>query len=97
MERALNRFQHRDMRRLTGRQIRQWGEVSWEYIPLAVAMEEAGFEEIRVYVTMSQNTVAQYIETQPILVLCDRSVQRPGAWVYQRRWEQVGLNLDLAK
>ena len=47
-------------------------------------MEEAGFEEIGVYVTRRQNTFAQYIMTQPILDLCEKYVRRTGAWVYQR-------------
>ena len=60
-------------------------------------MVEAGFEGIRKYVTGRQNTVAQYIATQPILDLCDRSAQRPGAWVYRRWWKHDGLYLEGAK
>ena len=44
-------------------------------------MEEAGFEEIRTYVTRTQNTVAQYIATRRILDLCEQSARRPGACV----------------
>ena len=44
-------------------------------------MVEVGFEGIGTYVTGRQNTVAQYIATQPILDLCDRSAWRLGAWV----------------
>ena len=57
-------------------------------------MEEAGFGDIGVYITRSQNTVAQYIATRPILDLCEGSVRRKVAWVYQRRWEQYGLDLE---
>ena len=46
--------------------------------PLAAEIEEAGFEEIEVYVTRSQNKFAQYIAMLPILDLCERSVRRPG-------------------
>ena len=42
----------------------------WYYPPLAVAMAEADFKEIGVYVTRRQNMVAQYIVTLPILDLC---------------------------
>ena len=63
------------------------GVERWEYPPLAAAMEEAVFEEIGVYIKRRQNTVAQYIATRPILDLCERSVQRPGAWVSWRWWE----------
>ena len=38
--------------------------------------------------------VAQYIATRPILDLCERFLQRPGAWVYRRWWEQEGLDLE---
>ena len=57
-------------------------------------MVEAGFEGIGTYVTRRQNTVAQYIETQPILDLCERSDWRPGTWVSRRWWEQGSLDLE---
>ena len=56
-------------------------------------MEEAEFEEMGVYVQKRQNTVVQYIATQPILDLCERSVWRPGAWFSRRWWEKHGLDL----
>ena len=70
------------------------GEGRWEYPPLVADMDEAGLEEIGVYVTRTQNMVAQYIATRPILYLCERSVWRSGSWVYQRWWEQEGLDLE---
>ena len=45
-----------------------------------LAIEEAGFEEIGVYIQKRQNMVAQYIATRPILNLCEQSVWRPGTW-----------------
>ena len=57
-------------------------------------MEEAGFEGIRVYITRRQKTVVQYIATQPIMELCERSVWRPGDWVSWRWWEQEVLCLE---
>ena len=94
IERALGSFQQRVVRRISGRQPSWRGKGRWGYPPLASAMEEAGFEEIRVYITRRQNTVAQYIATRPILDLCERSVRRLGAWVYQRWWNQEGLYLE---
>ena len=44
-------------------------------------MEEAGFEEIGAYILKRQNTVLKYIAMRPILDLCEKTVQRPGAWV----------------
>ena len=38
-----------------------------------------------------QNTVVQYIVTQPILELCLEAVKRPGFWVPKRWWGQEGL------
>ena len=47
------------------------GGRGWKYPLLAAAIEEAGFKEIGFYITRRQNTVAQYIVTQPILDLCE--------------------------
>ena len=71
MEWELIIFQHRVALRLTRKQPRWRGERIWEYPPLASAIEEAGFEEIRVYTTRRQITVTKYIKTQPILDLCE--------------------------
>ena len=51
MERALDSFHHRVVRRLAGRQPRRRGDGSWSYPPLAEAMGEAGFKGIRKSVT----------------------------------------------
>ena len=86
MERSLGIFHHRVTRRITGSHPRRWVDRGWEYPPLEVAMEESGFEDIGVYIISRQNMVAQYIETQLILDLCERYVRRSGAWVSQRWW-----------
>ena len=59
MEQALDRFEHKVARRLTGRQPRRRGVGSWSYLPFEEAMGEVGFEGIRKAVTRRQNTVAQ--------------------------------------
>ena len=69
MDWALDRFQNRVVRRITRRQPRRRGDRSWEYPPLTEAMGESGFEGIQKSVTRRQNTVAQYIVTQPIMEL----------------------------
>ena len=97
MERALSSFQQRVARRITGRQLRRRWIGSLDYPPLVVAMSEAGFEEIRTYVTRRQNTVAQYITKRPILKLCERSDWMPGAWLYQRWWEHDRFYFEGAK
>ena len=60
-------------------------------------MLEVGFEGIGTYITRSQNTVAQYIATRPILDLYERSAWRPGARVSRRWWGKDGLDLERAK
>ena len=59
---------------------RQWGK--------------RGIEGVRKSITRRQNTVSQYIATQPILDLCKRATQRPGAQVPRRWWEQAGIDLE---
>ena len=78
MERSLSSFQHRVVQRLAGRHPRRWGGGSWEYPSLEETMMEAGFKGISTYVTRRHNKAAQYIVTQPILYLCERSARRPG-------------------
>ena len=56
-------------------------------------MEETGLEEAETYVTRRQNTVAQYIEIQPITDLCLEMERCRGARVYKRWREQGCLNL----
>ena len=57
-------------------------------------MEEAGFENIGVYITRIQITATQYIMTRPILDLYEQSVHRTGAWVSRRWWDQKGIDLE---
>ena len=93
MEWALSTFHHIVARRLTRMHPSQRGEGKWGYSPLAEDMVEASFEEIRVYITRRQNTVAQYIVTRQILDLCERSIRRPGAWLSWRWWGQEGIDI----
>ena len=60
-------------------------------------MGEAGFEGIGKFTTRRQDTVVQYIATQTILDLCERSARRPGTRVSRRWWEQAGIYLEGAK
>ena len=93
MERALCSIQHRVAQRLTGRHPRRRGSGSCEYTSLEETILEAGFEGIGKYITMRQNTAAQYIVTRPILDLCERSAWRSGERVSLRWWEQASLDL----
>ena len=70
MESALDAFQGRVARRLTGRQPRRGRDRKWFYPSLAGALKEAGVVRARTSVLQRQNTVAQFIATRPILGLC---------------------------
>ena len=76
IERALKIFQHGSARWITVRQLWRRGDGQWTYPPLKEAMQEARSEGMWKSITRRQNTVAQYITAQPILDLCERSMQR---------------------
>ena len=92
MEKALDSFQSRVTRRITGRQPRRGKDGSWYYPSLAGAMKEAGIVWVRTSILRSQNTVAQFIATRPILDLCENSSHQPGAQVARRWWEQTRID-----
>ena len=58
MGRSLGSFQHGVARMIKERQLKIREEGGWEYPPLAVAMEEVGFEEIGDYILKMQNMIA---------------------------------------
>ena len=84
MESALDAFQGRVSRRLTGRHPRRERCGQWFYPSLVGEMKEAGIVRIRTSILRRQNTVAQCISTRLILGLCKVSVQRPGTRVPKR-------------
>ena len=63
MESALDAFQGRVARRLTGRQPHRGMEIEWYYSSLAGALKEAGAVRARTSVLRIQNTIAQFIAT----------------------------------
>ena len=60
-------------------------------------MKEAGLTDVRTSINRRQNTVAQYIATQPLLDLCKGAKQREGARVTLRWWDQSGIDWEKAK
>ena len=60
-------------------------------------MKEAGLTDVRTSINTRQNTIAQYIATQPLLELCEGAKQREGAWVTLRWWDQSGIDREKAK
>ena len=93
MEKALESFQSRVARKITGRQTRQRKDRSWFYLPLAELMKEIGMVGIRTSILRRENTVAQFIAARPILDLCEQATRPPGARVARRWWEQTGIDL----
>ena len=55
-------------------------------------MKEAGIVRIRTSIPRRQNTAAQFIATQPILDLCEKSVRWLGVQVPRRWWEQTEID-----
>ena len=92
MESALDAFQGRVARMLTGRQPCRGRDGRWFFPSLAGAMEEAGIVRTRTSILRRQNTVAQFIATRPILDLCGGEVRRLGARVPRRWWEQTWID-----
>ena len=86
LEKALDAFQGRVARKLTGRQAQSGRNGGWYYPSLAGAMKEAGIVWIRNSILRRHNTVAQFITTRPILDLCKKAKIRPGAQVPRRWW-----------
>ena len=97
MEAALDAFQGRVARRLTGRMPRRGRDGKWMYLPLAGATKEAGIVRARTSVLRRHNTVAQFIATRPILGLCEVTERRGGTRPPQRWWEQPGIDWKLAR
>ena len=97
MESALDAFQGRVARTLTGRQPRRGRDGQWFYPSLAGAMKEVMIVWIRTSILRRQNMVAQYIATRPILDLCKGAVRRPGARVPWRWWEYTGIDWEGAR
>ena len=97
MESALDAFQGRVARTLTGRQPRRGRDRKWFYPSLAGDLKEARVVRARTLVLRRQNTVAQFIATQPILGLCKMAERRRGTRVPQRWWDQSGIDWSLAR
>ena len=97
MESALDAFQGRVARRLTGRQPRCERDGRWFFPSLAGALKEAGVVRIWTSILRRQNMVTQFIVTLPILGLCEVAERRPGTQVPSRWWEQTGIDWKTAR
>ena len=86
MDKALDIFQSRVARKITGKHPRSKKYGSWFYPPVAGVMKDTGMVGIWTSILRRQNTVAQFISTRPILDLSEQATRRPGAQVSQRWW-----------
>ena len=77
IKRVLGRFHHRVACRITVSQTQKVRYGGWVYPPLEDAMVEAGLQEVETYVSLRQNTVAQYISARHIMDLCLAAKRRP--------------------
>ena len=55
---------------------------------------EVVLQYVDTYVSLQQNTVAQFIATRPIMDLFLAEERRPGSRVDKWWWEQDGLDLE---
>ena len=70
LEKALEGFHHRSMRRMAGMGPKSCWYVTWVYTPIGVALVIGALEDIGVFISLHQNTVSQYISTCLIMNLC---------------------------
>ena len=61
---------------------------TWVYPPIGAALAMVGLDDIRVYITLLQNTVAHYIATRPIMDFCMAAEQKPGLCLSRLWWDQ---------
>ena len=97
MESALDAFQGRVARWLTGRQPRQGRDGRWFYPTLAGSLKEVSVVRFRTSILRRQNTVAQFIATRTILGLYEVTERRPGTLVPKRWWKQTGIDWKAAR
>ena len=60
-------------------------------------MKEAGLTDVGKSIANRQNTVAQYIETRPLLDLCEEARVIEGTRVPLKWWNQKGIEWGAAK
>ena len=56
-------------------------------------MVKAGLQEVDTCVSRRQNTVAQFIATNPIMYLCRAEERGPGTRLSKLGWEQDGFGV----
>ena len=93
LEKALEGFHHLATRRMAGMRPKCKPDGTWVYPPIGAALAMLVLEEIGVYITRHQNTVAQYILIRPIVDLCLAAERKPGTRLSRWWWEQPTLDI----
>ena len=70
LEKSLAGLHQRAVRQMAGMGLGLQLDGAWVYKPIGAVMVTVGLDEIGVYIVRRQNTVAQYIDTFPIMDLC---------------------------
>ena len=86
MGKTLGGFRTQVERLLTGKLPLRTTDGTWKYTSAAAAREAVSFLTMEEYVRRRQNTVAQYIATRSLLVLCEGLERDPGVQVGMRWW-----------
>ena len=63
----------------------------WNYSPLVESIQEAGLEEMEVYIRRRKNFVVRYIATRPIMDLFLEAERNPGSRVEKSLWGHPGM------
>ena len=93
LEKALTGFHHRVVWRMAGMGTKFQLNGKWVYPTIGVVLVMVVLEEIGVFITHRQNTVAQYISNCPIMDLFLAAEQRPGVQLSRRWWYQNNLDI----
>ena len=86
LEKSLKGFHHRAVRQMAGMGPKHQRDGTLVYPPIGVDLSTVVLEEIGVYISRRQNTVAQYIATRPITELCLAAERKPGMRISSKFW-----------
>ena len=89
--RAVGSLHNRAAHWISGRMPQRLWNGGWDYPPIGKALTDAFLEMIGVYISLSQNTVAQYIATRVIFDITVAGLRGPGSLALLRWWGQAGI------
>ena len=93
LEKSLEGFHHREAGRMVGMGPKCQRDGTWVYPTIGEALAMLVLEEIGVYISRRQNTVAQYIPNRHIMHLCLAAERNPGMHLSRQWWEQPALDI----